>query len=74
VAGTADGTAAAVVTDAVVAPAVSAVPHSLQNFPPGAFGAPQAGQSTVSAVPHSLQNFAPSGFLAPQLEQMFIAG
>jgi hypothetical protein len=50
--------------------AVSATPHSPQNFRPGSFDVPQAGQSAAKAAPHSPQNFMPSRFSMPQLEQV----
>jgi hypothetical protein len=52
------------------APVASAVPHSMQNFWPGAYGVEQVGQRSSSLVPHSMQNFAPGGFWAPQLAQV----
>jgi hypothetical protein len=45
-----------------MATAASAVPHSPQNFVPGAFGVAHAGQAIASAVPHSPQNFRPASF------------
>jgi hypothetical protein len=53
---------AAVGTDRVGAGAASAVPHSPQNFTPGAFGDPQFAHATASGVPHSPQNFLPASF------------
>src|SRR5206468_6077265 len=47
----------------------SDAPHSKQNFRPGSFGVPQAGQSAANPAPHSPQNFASARFSAPQLEQ-----
>ena len=49
--------------------ASSRVPHSPQNFCPGAFAAPHAEQTAARAVPHSPQNFWPGAFSAPQWEQ-----
>ena len=48
----------------------SGVPHSPQNFWPGAFAAPHEEQVAASAVPHSPQNFWPVWFSAPQFEQV----
>jgi len=45
-----------------VAGATSAVPHSPQNFTPGALGDPQFAHATASGVPHSPQNFLPASF------------
>jgi hypothetical protein len=52
---------------------LSAAPHSPQNFRPGSFDVPQAGQGAAKAVPHSPQNFALSRFSVPQLEQVLTA-
>ena len=53
-------------------PAVSAVPHSPQNFVPGAFDVPHDGQAAASAVPHSPQNFRPASFDVPHAGQFTI--
>jgi hypothetical protein len=52
---------------AAAAPAPSAPPHSLQNFPLTGL-APHVGQAWVRLAPHSLQNLPLTG-LAPQDEQ-----
>jgi hypothetical protein len=44
------------------AAAVSADPHSPQNFVPGAFGVPHDAQATASPRPHSPQNFRVPSF------------
>ena len=51
-------------------PATRAVPHSLQNFAPGLFTAPHAGQPACIGLPHSLQNRAPMALSLPQLAQI----
>ncbi len=53
-------------------PATSPVPHSTQNFAPGAFAVPQFGHAALRRAPHSRQNFAPATFSVPQTPQ-FIA-
>jgi hypothetical protein len=45
------------------------VPHSPQNFTPGAFEAPQLGHDPANGVPHSPQNFLSSSFAVPQAWQ-----
>jgi hypothetical protein len=58
-------------TDAVaVDPGTRLAPHSLQNFAPGLFWAPQFGQPLASADPHSLQNFEPDSFSLEQTGQI----
>jgi len=42
----------------------------MQNFAPGGFSVPQAGQAAASGLPHDMQNFAPSGFSVLQLEHI----
>jgi hypothetical protein len=59
------GAEGAVGTDGV-ADVVSAVPHSPQNFTPGALRVPHDGQALESALPHSPQNFRPASFSDPQ--------
>ena len=49
------------------AASVSPAPHSMQNFAPPGFSAPQLGQSGVSSAPHDMQKRACSGFSAAQL-------
>jgi hypothetical protein len=49
--------------------AASAVPHSPQNFTPGAFAQPQASQVRASGEPHSPQNFLPASFSVPHAGQ-----
>ena len=51
------------------APDARSDPHSMQNFAPAGFSAPQLGQVGRSCVPHEMQKRAWSGFSAPQLEQ-----
>jgi hypothetical protein len=51
-------------------PSSSAVPHSPQNFVPGAFGAPQLGHPAVSRWPHSPQNLRLASFSVPQIAQI----
>ena len=51
---------------------VSGVPHSPQNFVPGAFDVPHAGHATASAVPHSPQNLRPASFDVPHAGQSTI--
>jgi hypothetical protein len=46
---------------------VSLVPHSEQNFAPGALPWPHEEQRDGSAAPHWLQNLLPSGTSARQL-------
>ena len=46
------------------------VPHSPQNFMPGGFWNPHAGQPLARRVPHSPQNFMPAGFWWPQAGQV----
>lgn len=41
------------------------LPHSPQNFSPGSFAVPHAGQAAVSRAPQSAQNFRPSRFFPP---------
>ena len=45
--------------------AASGVAHASQNFAPGRFSVPQAGQGSGSGVAHSLQNFAPGRLSHP---------
>ncbi len=59
-------TGEATVAGAAAIPSTSGAPHSPQNFLPGSFGVPQAGQSLARAAPHSPQNFTPAPFSAEQ--------
>jgi hypothetical protein len=51
----------------------SGVAHPAQNFAPGGFVVPHAGQGAVSGVAHSVQNRAPGPLSVPQLEQVATA-
>ena len=60
-------------SDAPAPPAAVAAcgaPHSPQNFIPGGFWNPQAGQPDARRVPHSPQNFMPAGFWCPHAGQV----
>jgi len=49
--------------------ALTAAPHSLQNFAADALTTPHCGQTRDNPVPHSEQNFPPAGFSNAQLVQ-----
>src|SRR5260370_25442812 len=51
------------------APPAKTVPHSPQNFAPGALSNPHFAQRAFSGDPHWLQTFSPWGFSVPQLAQ-----
>ena len=44
--------------------------QSPQNFAPGVFAAPHAGQASASFAPHSAQNFRPASFAVPHSGQL----
>jgi hypothetical protein len=49
---------------------VSDVPHSPQNFTPGAFEVPHCGQAVASRAPHSPQNLRPASLVVPHAGQV----
>ncbi len=56
---------------AAALPAVAA-PQSPQNFSPGSFSAPQAGNTGFNCAPHCAQNFRPYRLSVADFEQRML--